>query len=115
MASEWPTTPSVCWSENCVKYYDEVVVCPTTEQEWRRVAEQFGERWQFHHALGVLDGKHIAIRCPKNAGSLYHNYKRFHSIILLALVDAVYRFIWAEIGANGSTSDAQVFGDSELK
>ena len=90
------------------EYHDEVVVCPTTEQEWRRATERFGERWQFHYALGALDGKHIVVRCPKNAGSLYYNCKGFHSIVLLALVNADYKFIWADIGA-------KVFSDSELK
>ena len=97
------------------EYHDEVVICPTTEEEWKRVAEQFSDRWQFHHTLGALDGKHVAIRCPKNAGSLYYNYKGFHSIILHALVDADYKFLWADVGANGSASDAQIFSDCELR
>ncbi len=63
----------------------------------------------------VLDGKHVAIRRPHNCGSLYYNCKDFHSIILLALVDGDYKFIWADIGVNGSPSDAQVFTDSELR
>ena len=97
------------------EFHDEFVSCPTTAQEWMRVAQEFSDRWQFHHALGALDGKHIAIRCPNHGGSYYHNYKGFHSIVLLALVDADYKFIWADIGANGAASDAQIFGDSELK
>ena len=37
------------------------------------------------------------------------------SIILMALVDAEYKFIWAEVSGNGSAGDAQVFNNSELK
>ena len=64
------------------EYAEEVIACPTTPQEWQPIADQFGTRWQFHHAVGALDGKHIAIRCPKNGGSLYYNYKGlpFHSL-----------------------------------
>jgi hypothetical protein len=43
------------------------------------------------------------------------NYKGFFSIILMALVDADYCFIWVEVGANGASSDAQIFNSCELK
>ncbi len=71
-------------------------------------------RWNFHNCLGAIDGKHIAIKCPNGGGSLYFNYKKFHSIVLMALVDADYKFIWIHLGANGSASDAQIFNSSEL-
>jgi len=94
---------------------EEVLVCPTTEEEWREVALQFKLRWQFLHCLGALDGKHIAIKCPHSGGSLYFNYKGFHSLILFALVDADYKFLWVDVGANGATSDAQLFEQCELR
>ncbi len=84
-------------------------------QEWTAIADLFSQKWQFHHALGALDGKHVAIQCPKKGGSLYYNYKGFHSIVLLGLVDADYKFIWADVGTNGAASDAQIFTDSDLK
>ena len=65
--------------------------------------------------IGALDGKHIHIECPAQSGSYFRNYKEFFSIILMALVDADYRFIWVEVGRNGSCSDAQVFNQSHLK
>jgi hypothetical protein len=94
---------------------DEVLSTPTTPQAWQAIAAQFANRWNFHHAVGALDGKHIAIKCPRNGGSLYFNYKKFHSIVLLAMVDADYKFVWVDCGANGSSSDAQVFNGCELK
>ena len=94
---------------------DEVITKPTTPDQWLEVAELLGTRWQVHHAPGALDGKHVRIRQPRRGGSLYFNYKHFHSIILLALADADYRFIWVDVGANGSASDCQVFNESDLK
>ena len=94
------------------EYTDEVISCPTSQHEWNQVAEHFGSRWNFHHALGAIDGKHIAMKAPKNSGSLYYNYKGLFSIILLALVDADYKFLWVDVGANGSASDAQLFNSS---
>ena len=64
--------------------------------------------------MRAIDSKHLAIRRPKNGGSLYYNYKGFHSIILLALVDANYKFLWVDVGTNGSSSDAQIFNDCDL-
>ena len=33
----------------------------------------------------------------------------------MALVDGDYKFIWVDIGANGSASDAAIFNHSEMK
>ena len=70
---------------------------PHTPEQWKSVAETFSTKWNFHNTLGAIDGKHIAIRCPPNAGSLYYNYKGFHSIVLLAVVDGDYKFIYVGI------------------
>ncbi len=44
-----------------------------------------------------------------------NNYKNFHSIVLMALVDGDYKFTWVAVGANGPSSDAQIFEDCGLK
>ena len=97
------------------EYMDEVLVCPTTPEAWRIIADKFYEKWNFPHTCGALDGKHVACCCPPKSGSLYYNYKGFYSIVLMALVDADYKFIWADVGGAGSASDAQIYNDSELK
>jgi hypothetical protein len=83
------------------EYQDELLKCPKTPDEWKLISQRFETRWNFQNTVGALDGKHIAIRCPSNAGSMYYNYKGFHSIIMLALVDADYKFLFVDIGANG--------------
>ena len=97
------------------EYANEVVDTPTSPDDWKLVARNFSSRWNFDHCLGVLDGKHVAITKPNNSGSEYFNYKGFFSIILLALVDADYKIIWADVGTPGATSDAAVFNNSDLK
>ena len=97
------------------EFSEELVPVPSTPEEWNKISDDFSSRWNFHHCLGALDGKHIAIRCPKQGGSLYYNYKGFHSIILMAMVDADYKFTWVDVGSHGSAGDAQVFNNSELK
>ena len=88
---------------------------PLTEDEWRIVANGFYNRWNFPNCLGALDGKHIYMRPPPNSGSLFYNYKRRFSIVLLALVDSDYNFLYVDIGAYGSSHDARVFEESSLK
>ena len=39
----------------------------------------------------------------------YFTFKSFYSLVLLALVDARYHFIWASIGAPGYTHDSTYF------
>ena len=83
-------------------------------EEWKEIASNFQDKWNFPNCLGALDGKHIQIRPPANTGSYYYNYKHTFSIVLMALVDADYKFIYADIGANGRVSDGGVFGSCSL-
>ncbi len=45
---------------------------------------------------------------------MYFNYKKYYSILLFALVDADYRLMFMDIGAEGSCNDAGIFNRSIL-
>lgn len=47
-------------------------------------------------------------------GSEFHNYKYFFGIVLFALIDAEYNFLYANIGCQGRISDGGVLRDSGL-
>jgi hypothetical protein len=96
------------------QYHETVFKCPTTEDEWKEVAQGFSDKWNFHHCCGCIDGKHVRIQAPPHSGSLYYNYKGFYSIIMLAVVDANYKFMYVDVGANGADSDAGIFRECGL-
>ncbi|XP_028392658.1 protein ANTAGONIST OF LIKE HETEROCHROMATIN PROTEIN 1-like [Dendronephthya gigantea] len=87
----------------------------TTPEGWRAISDKFLKRWNFPHTCGAIDGKHIACKCPPKSGSQYFNYKGFYSVVLIGLVDANNKFIWADLGGKGSSSDAQIYNNSEIK
>ena len=61
-----------------------------------------------------MDAKHVPINNPAKSGSLYHNYKGFFSLNMLALVDSDYKFILADVGNYDSNFDSQHFLDCDL-
>ena len=81
----------------------EYLKCPTTPDEWKELEREFRIRWNVPHALGALDGKHVALK------------KALFSIVMLALVDGQYKFRWVDAGTAGSCSDAQIFNACQLK
>lgn len=97
------------------EYLDEQLTPPSTEQGWRRLADDWYERWQFPHTVGSIDGKHVACKAPPDSGSEYYNYKKFFSIILFTMVSSDYKFIWADCSGKGSSSDAHIYNNSELR
>ena len=52
---------------------------------------------------------------PKESGSEYYNYRSYFSLVLLALDDAEYRFLWVDVGSGGSSSRAQISNHNKLR
>ena len=106
--------PQVC-KAILKEFQHEYLMCPTDPEDWKNIEEIFRNRWNVPHSVGALDGKHLAIKKPKNSCSEYFYCKGYFSVVLLALVDADYKFPWVNVGSNGSSSDAQIFNSSKLK
>ena len=85
---------------------------PRTEEEWKSVADKTFDCWQFPNTVGAMDGKHISLFHPKGSGSEYYNYKGFFSLVMLALVDYDYKFMFIDVGCQGRISDGGVYNNA---
>ena len=97
------------------EFRGEYLRCSSSPVDWKDLEQEFRYRWNVPHAVEALDRKHVALKKPKNTCVLYHNYKRFFSIVMLGLVDGEYKFRWVDAGTAGSYSDAQSFIALRLK
>lgn len=61
-----------------------------------------------------MDGKHVVLQAPIKSGSDFYNYKNFFSIVLFAVVDAQYNFLYVNAGCQGRISDGGVFKNCAL-
>jgi len=86
-----------------------------TEEEWKKKGEEFYSLWQFPNCIGANDEKHIEIQAPHNSGSLFFNYKKTFPVVLLALVDASYKFTVIDVGGYGKSSEGGLSTRSILR
>ena len=93
------TTVSNIIKETC-NVTEKFVKPSRCETDWLEIARDFEEIWNLPNIVGALDGKHIQTEAPANSGTLFHNYKGFFSIVLLAICDANcsrrYRSDWQQ-------------------
>ncbi|XP_069830296.1 uncharacterized protein [Dendropsophus ebraccatus] len=102
-------TCSVIWQK-----LQPMVMPSPTEETWRHVATGFQNVANFPHCLGAVDGKHVRVQQPPHSGSRYYNYKKYFSVVLMAVADANCRFVAIDVGAYGSTGDSRVLQTSQI-
>ena len=78
---------------------------PSNVNDWLNITNDLGDCWNLLHVVGAIDGKHIQIQYPSKTGTLYHNYKGFLSIVLLAACNAKYSFTLVDMGHYGSNNN----------
>lgn len=93
------STVSKIIAENCDAlhrvHFHLYVKRPTSNNKWKAIPQE--EIWNLPHVVGVIDGKHTRIKCPKSLGTLHHNYKGLFSLLILATCDARYCFTLIDV------------------
>ncbi|KAM3938555.1 uncharacterized protein RB166_014406 [Leptodactylus fuscus] len=78
-----------------------------TQEIWLKAAAGFQSVANFPNCIGAVDGKHIRVQKPLHSGSLYFSYKKYFSVVLMAVADATYRFLAIDVGSYDSTGDSR--------
>ncbi|XP_047101048.1 protein ALP1-like [Schistocerca piceifrons] len=90
------------------------VKVPTSASEWKIIAHSFNVSWLSPHCIPAIDGKKVTFRAPRSEGANFRDYKGNNSIVLLTIVDAHYKYVYVNIGANGRVNDGAIFNNSKL-
>jgi hypothetical protein len=83
------------------------------EGKWRSIAG-FNKHSNFPNCVGAVDGKLIRTEKPGQGGSLYFNYKHYISVVLLAVADSNFCFVYTDAGSYGKDSNASIFRNCSL-
>ena len=90
---------------------------PKSVDDFHNKLQEMECAWQFKYALAAIEGSHCLIKFPAGeAESMkqYYYFENFYLVVLMALVDAHYRFILAIIGAPGNTHNSTYFQSTSL-
>ena len=101
-----------CMWEECVSSF-----MPKTDEDFIEKMSDTKELWQFPYSWASIDGCHIPIKCPpggQEANKEYHNFKNFYSVVLMAMVDAKYRFVWGSCGFPGNSHDSVILQSTKF-
>ena len=93
---------------------DEFCRLHESEAEWMKISDDSFACWNFPNGLAAINGKHIAITNATEGSSTYHNYKGFHSIVLMGIFSHDYQFVAHDVGCQGRISDGGVWANTKL-
>ncbi|CAF1118756.1 unnamed protein product [Rotaria sordida] len=87
---------------------------PKSPDEIKYTINGFYTKFGYPMCIGALDGTHFAIKPPLGYEVDYYNYKIYHSIIMLATVNADLLFTYVNRGAPGKCNESSIYNRSTL-
>ena len=90
---------------------------PNSEADFYKKMKVMEEAWQFLCCLSAVNGCHIPIKCPSRgleSSKEYHSFKNFYSVVLMAMVDSSYQFIWGCCEFPGNSHDSIIFQSTNV-
>ncbi len=95
-------------------YFYGLIRFPITDAEIQETINDYLMQFGYPLCLGSLDGTHIPIKPPIGDEPDYYNYKKYHSVIMLATVNCKLMFTYVNVGAPGRCNDSSVYSRSTL-
>lgn len=92
------------------KLYDTYVTLPITDEDWEIEIRGFLENYEFP-CVGAFDGFHVHISSKLKS---YYSFKKKYTVNNLGLVSYNKRFLYAAVGAPGSTHDARLLKSASI-
>lgn len=96
--------PEVC-DALIEKLRDDYIALPHTRQKWLTVQSGFYVGLQFPNCLGVLNVKRVKFDKLAKPGIAFMDHEGGYSVMMLAVVDAFYRFLYIHVGGVGQPCD----------
>ena len=90
--------------------YDEYVKIPSSDQDWECQLKGFIENYEFP-CVGAWDGFHVYISSKLKH---FYSFKKRYTMSSLGLVGYNKSFLYAAVGAPGSTHDARMLKSTRL-
>ncbi|CAF3854594.1 unnamed protein product, partial [Rotaria sp. Silwood1] len=87
---------------------------PKSPDEIKYTMNGFYTKFGYQMCIGALDGSHFAIKPPLDYEVDYYNYKKYHSIITLAIMNADLLFTYINTGTSGRSNDSSIYNRSKL-
>lgn len=99
--------------ESVLKRRNEIIEMPTTEAQFRQVADRF-YTYGFPNVVGAIDGTSITLKVPDEERLDYMTRKHVTAVNLTAVCDAEKTYQYVVCGHSARSNDAHIFASCSL-